>query len=188
MLSIIIPTKEEPGIQNLVDKINEIIKQPHEIIIVDESKIQPSVAGARLLKQQSHGLGNGVIEGIQQSSGDIILTMDGDGSHRPEDLPKLLSALSSNDVVLGSRFVRDGMTFDVTHRRYVSVLFRKFSSAVLGIGIEDPMSGLCAFKKSVLEKIQLKPLGMKIIMELVYKTKKAGYVCKEVPITFERRA
>src|SRR3989304_3631589 len=108
MLSIIIPTKEEPGIQNLVDKINEIIKQPHEIIIVDESKIQPSVTGARLLKQQS--------------SGDIILTMDGDGSHRPEDLPKLLSALSSNDVVLGSRFARGGMTFDVTHRRLVSML------------------------------------------------------------------
>lgn len=172
----------------MIDKINELVKQPHEIIIVDDSASQPSVNGARVIKQQSHGLGNAVMEGVQQSSGDVILTMDGDGSHRPEDIHKLISALNSSDVVIGSRFARDGMTFDVTHRKLASFLFRKFSSSVLDMGIEDPMSGFCAFKKNVLGKVKLKPLGMKIILELAYKAKRAGYTCKEVPITFERRA
>jgi glycosyltransferase involved in cell wall biosynthesis len=188
MLSVIIPSKEEPGLQGLVDKINGVIKQPHEIVVVDGSAVQPNIKGALVLRQKSRGLGNAVMEGIQQAKGDIILTMDGDGSHRPEDMPKLLSALSSHDIALGSRFVRGGMTFDVAHRKIISVLFRKFAASVLGIGIQDPMSGFCAFKKSLLDKIRLKPLGMKIILELIYKAKNLGYSYKEVPITFERRA
>ena len=62
-VSIIIPTKDEPAIQELIDEINKTIKQKHEIIIVDKSKFKPNIQDAKVISQRSDGLGNAFVEG-----------------------------------------------------------------------------------------------------------------------------
>jgi glycosyltransferase involved in cell wall biosynthesis len=63
-VSIIIPTKDEPDIQELIDEIKREIKQNFEIIIVDESKVKPIIEGAKVISQKSDGLGNAFVEGL----------------------------------------------------------------------------------------------------------------------------
>ena len=63
-VSIIIPIKDEPAIQELIYEINNEIKQSHEIIIVDKSSVEPKIEGAKVIAQSSNGLGNAFVEGL----------------------------------------------------------------------------------------------------------------------------
>ena len=104
-ISIIIPIKDEPAIQELIADINKTIKQNHEIIVVDKSKVKPNLQDARIISQRSDGLGNAFVEGLSEAKGDVIALMDGDGSHRPEDLNNLLSKIGEYDIALGSKLI-----------------------------------------------------------------------------------
>ena len=185
MISVLIPTKNEPFIQTFVEEIHKVLKPKHEIIVIDKSDFSPSVSGVKLIRQKSNGLGNAILEGLKHAKGEIIVVMDGDGSHRPEDIPKLLEKISDFDIVIGSRFVTGGKTKDSQHRKFISLIFRKFASLILKLELKDSMSGFAAFKKGVLQDLILRPLGYKIIMEIVFKAKNCK-IC-EVPIIFERR-
>jgi len=90
MISVVIPTRDEPYAQTLVDNINNEIQQEHEIIIVDKSSVTPTIRGAKVVTQQSSGLGNAILEGLKKAKGDVIAILDGDGSHDPSDLKKML--------------------------------------------------------------------------------------------------
>lgn len=184
-VSVLIPIKNEPYINELIKKIHKNLKNiEYEIIVIDKSDIKPSIEDAILIEQQSDGLGNAVLEGVKYAKGDVIILMDGDGSHRPEDISKLLDKIETYDIVIGSRFVKGGKTKDKTHRKIVSLFFRKLVSFILGLEIEDTMSGFSAVRKEVYDNLQLKPLGYKINLEIMYKGKKKGYSITEVPIIF----
>lgn len=187
MLSIIIPIKDEPYINELVKDIHKKIKTKHEIIVVDKSNIPSKIENAKLIKQKSDGLGNAVKEGLEHAKGDIIVIMDGDGSHRPEDIKKLIKGLNKSHVVIGSRFIKGGKTKDITHRKLISLIFRKTVSFILGLDIKDNMSGFSAIKRNVLDNITINPRGYKINLEIMYKAKKKGFKISEVPIVFEKR-
>ncbi len=187
MISIIIPTKNEPYVKTLVKRINKFVKEDKEIIVVDKSDKKPNVDGARIISQKSNGLGNAVMEGLENSKGDIIIIMDGDGSHRPEDIKQLLSKLGHYDMVIGSRFIADARTEDISHRKLISLLFRKLTSLILNIKVQDNMSGFSAMKREIFNRIKLKPKGYKINLEIMYKAKVLGYKICEVPIIFEKR-
>ena len=96
-------------------------------------------------------------------------------------------SLKHADVVIGSRFVKGGKNLDMTHRKVASSFFRKFASLTLDLQIKDSMSGFGAMKREVLRRIKLNPLGYKILLEIVYKSKKLGYKIFEIPITFKER-
>jgi len=185
-ISILIPTNNEPYITELVKEIHKTLKINHEIIIIEKSGKIPKVKNALVIKQKSNGLGQAVLEGLQHATGDVIVTMDGDGSHMPEDIPKLIEGLNQADIVIGSRFVKGAATKDKTHRKLISFLFRKFASAILSLKIKDSMSGFTVVRKKVYGKLRLTPLGYKINMEIIYKAKKR-FRAVEVPITFQKR-
>ncbi len=188
-VSVLIPTKNEPFVNKLVKRVDEELKSiGHEIIVIDKSSVKPEIDNAMLVRQKSDGLGNAVIEGLMYAKGDVIVLMDGDGSHRPEDIPRLLEKTDRYDIVIGSRFVKGGETRDKNHRKIISLFFRKFASLVLGLDIEDTMSGFSAIKKEVYDNLRLRPLGYKINLEIMYKAKKKGYKICEVPIIFLGRS
>jgi len=187
MISIIIPTKNEPLINELIQEINRWVKKKHEVIVVDKSDVPPKLKMGRLIRQKSDGLGNAFLEGTEHAKGDTVVLMDGDFSHNPKYIARLLEELEHADVVIGSRFVKGGKNLDESHRKVVSLVSRKFASAILGLQIEDSMSGFGAIKREVLERIKLNPLGYKILLEIIYKSKKLGYKISEVPIIFQKR-
>lgn len=187
-VSIIIPTKNEPYVNILIEQIHKKLNRvDHEIVVVDESSRKPDIKKAKLIRQKSHGLGNAFVEGLQYARGDMVVLMDGDGSHRPDDLLKLIDGLKNSDMTIGSKFVRGGKNLDESYRNIVSQISRKFASFVLGLDIKDTMSGFSAMKRSMVDKLVLKPMGFKIALEIAYKAKKKGYKIKEIPIVFEKR-
>ncbi|HPW72994.1 MAG: glycosyltransferase [Methanothrix sp.] len=184
--SIIIPTKDEPTIQELVDSINAVIKQDHEILIIDKSLTAPVVQGAKVMIQRSNGLGNAFLEGLSCSRGDIIALMDGDGSHRPEDLQRMLRLIENCDIVLGSKLIDGGECNDAWARRLVTIAFARLTRLILGVDLKDPMTGFMVAKRDVFDDLELKPKGFKIVIEIVYKSRVEAL---EVPISFcERKA
>ncbi|NCS71026.1 MAG: glycosyltransferase [Candidatus Aenigmarchaeota archaeon] len=186
-ISVLIPSKNEPLLRELTYEIHKNLKSlDHEVIIVEFGEIE-EIPGAKVIKQKSKGLGNAIMEGLNHAKGDVIVTIDGDFSHRPEDILKLLKKINSFDIVIGSRFVKGGLTNDKTHRRLISWVYRNFASLVLGLKIKDNMSGFAAIKREVYDNLRINPLGFKINLEIMYKAKKKGYKIYEVPIVFEKR-
>lgn len=182
--------KNEPLINELIEKIHRVLKNfEHEIIIIDKSDVTPNIKNAKLVIQESDGLGKAILEGLAHATGDVIVTMDGDFSHDPKDLPRLIVASEDVDVVIGSRFITGGKTTDKTHRKLISKVYRWFASFVLGLDVKDNMSGFSVVKKRVYDTLRLDPIGYKINLEIMYKSKKDGFKIKEVPISFiERKA
>ncbi len=186
-VSIIIPIKNEPYINSLVKQIRDLMKDfNYEIIIVDKSDITPTINGAKIIKQKTDGLGNAILEGVKHSKGNVIITMDGDGSHRPVDIARILKKIKNYDIVIGSRFVKGGRSLDKSHRKLISLIFRKLCSFILQLDVEDVLSGFAGIKKEVFQNIELNPLGYKFLMETMYKSK-GKYKIYEMPIIFRSR-
>jgi dolichol-phosphate mannosyltransferase len=181
---MLIPTKNEPLVQKLVNKINKTIKQKHEIIIIDKSYRKPKIRGAFVLRQESNGLGNAVLEGLKFAKGNIIAVMDGDGSHDPDDLKKMLKKIPKYDIVIGSKLVLGGRTEDSLSRKIVTRVTNFFARTILGLKVKDPMTGFIVLKRSILKRINLRPKGYKFVVEIIYKSKAR---VSEVPITFHKR-
>jgi len=178
----------EPLIQSLVDKVHfELGFVNHEVVVVDKSDEPLSLSSARVFRQNSRGLGHAILEGVAAATGEMIAVMDGDFSHRPEDLSRIVKNLGPQDFVLGSRYLEGGKNLDVPYRRVVSWLFNRFARVILGLELSDPMSGLIVARKAVFEKTRPNPIGFKLNLELVYQSKRLGFRGEEAPIVFTPR-
>lgn len=185
---MIIPTKDEPGVGELVNGIHEALGgMKHEVIIVDKSALPPIVEGALVIRQMSRGLGRAILEGSKHASGSIIATMNGDFSHDPRNLSAILNMIPGYDLVIGSRFVPGGWSNDTIFRKCVSHAFRLLVKSFLRLNVADPLSGFWALRRETLTALDLEPKGFKIVMEILYKGKGLGLRTVEVPIIFERR-
>jgi glycosyltransferase involved in cell wall biosynthesis len=143
----------------------------------------------RILERRGErGLAVSVIDGLAQTSAPMVLVMDADLSHRPEEIPALLAPIRGGhaDLLVGSRYIEGGSTEDGW-----GLLRRLNSSAAVLLAraltpLSDPMSGFFAFSRAVLEKApHLNPTGYKILLELLVKTRPVRVL--EVPIRFEKR-
>ncbi len=188
LVSIIIPTKNEPYINTLISEIHkELNNLKHEIIVVDKSEESPKIKNAELIIQKSDGLGNAFLEGFNLIKGDVIVLMDGDGSHDPKDLKNLLKNIKENDIVIGSKYIHGSKVEDPFYRVVISHGANLITRFFLGINIRDPVSGFAAIRRDVMNKIKLYPIGYKIITELIYKATKKNYKISEVQFVFHKR-
>jgi dolichol-phosphate mannosyltransferase len=117
--------------------------------------------------------------------------MDADGSHAPEQLPRMLDALGSADLVLGSRWVPGGSVVNWPRRR--AILSRGgnlYTRLALGIDLRDATGGYRAYRREVLEHIDygaVSSQGYCFQVDLAWRVLCAGYRVVEVPITFAER-
>jgi dolichol-phosphate mannosyltransferase len=122
---------------------------------------------------------------------DVIGEMDADGSHQPEQLERLLTALADADLVIGSRWVPGGSVVNWPLRR--ELLSRGgniYVRLLLGIDVRDATAGFRLFRRSALEKIDLatvRSTGYVFQTDLVTRCLRAGLVVREVPIEFVER-
>jgi dolichol-phosphate mannosyltransferase len=169
LVSVIIPYKNEPYLNRLINEINNSLTCSHEILV-----------------QTEPGLANAVICGIKKAKGQILVVLDGDGSHNPRNLNKMVNLVPTYPVVVGSRYINGGVTNDSHIRQFISRLFCRIARLVLKLEIEDPMSGFVAFNRQVLKRVHLEPFGYKFLLELLVKSNGCFKVL-EWPIIFEAR-
>ena len=140
------------------------------------------------------GLGSAYLAGFAwglQQGFDVLVEMDADGSHQPEQLPSLLAALEYSDLVLGSRWVEGGGTENWSkNRELLSKGGNYYTKVMLGIDIDDSTGGYRAFKASALRSLDLHEVasqGYCFQVDLAWRAKQRGFVVTEVPITFVER-
>jgi dolichol-phosphate mannosyltransferase len=123
---------------------------------------------------------------------DVLVEMDADGSHLPEQLPRLLSALQHSDVVIGSRYVPGGRVVNWPRRR--ELLSRGgniYTRIALGLPLADATGGFRVFRRTTLDKLDLDDVasqGYCFQVDLAWRATRAGLRVVEVPITFVERA
>lgn len=122
---------------------------------------------------------------------DIIVQLDADGSHQPEELPWLLSALDDADLALGSRWVPGGKVINWPwHRLVLSRVGNRYARSVLGITLADPTGGFRAYRTDVLRALPLSDIvsrGYCFQVDMAYRAARHGFRITEVPITFIER-
>jgi dolichol-phosphate mannosyltransferase len=145
-------------------------------------RVGKAVLGAAYLAGFSWGLQQGF---------DVLVEMDADGSHQPEQLPELLAALQYSDLVLGSRWVQGGGTQNWSkNRELLSKGGNYYTKKMLGLDINDATGGYRAFKSSTLRALDLHEVasaGYCFQVDLAWRAKQRGFVVTEVPIMFVER-
>lgn len=204
-VTVVLPTyNEAQNIEKIIKKILFVFKKSKingKILVIDDKspdgtgnivkKLMKRDKRIRLIEKEKQGLGIALKTGFKKASGDVIVAMDADFSHNPEDIPRLIKELNGADFVIGSRYVKGGKIVGWPLKRFLISKTANFIAGLfLGLGINDVTAGFKAFKKTVLKKVNLKNIGAKgysFQEELAFNVKKSGFRIKEIPITFTER-
>jgi dolichol-phosphate mannosyltransferase len=202
---IIIPTyNESENIAKLIEQILAL-KISTDILIIDDNSpdgtaqivqdIQKNNPQIHLLQRTGKlGLGTAYIEGFKialQQSYQSIITMDADFSHSPQYLPLLIENLKNNDLVIGSRYVKNGGVINwPLKRRFLSKVGNLYAKIILQTTINDNTAGFMAINTDFLQKINLDEIrgqGYAFLMELKHILFINNAKIKEMPIIFVER-
>ncbi|WP_344139532.1 glycosyltransferase family 2 protein [Luedemannella flava] len=204
-ISVVVPTyNERDNIDELLARLVAAVPAETELIFVDDSSddtVEAIHAAAERLDvavtvhhrpEAVGGLGGAVVEGLRRAQGTWVVVMDADLQHPPDLVPQLVAAGddADADLVVASRYVdggnRDGLAN--AYRRVVSQGSTLLAKSMFGrtlAGVTDPMSGFFAVRATSLDAATLRPLGYKILLELMVRTKPRRIV--EVPFAFGSR-
>lgn len=204
---VIIPTfNERENLPVIYRRLKDACPDVHLLIVDDSSpdrtgELADELAAADpgrthvMHRTTKDGLGAAYLAGFawglsRQYS--VLVEMDADGSHAPEQLPLLLDALDQGaDVVIGSRYVEGGKVRNWPLRRWaLSWTANTYARLALGIGIHDITAGYRAYRREVLEAIHLGGVDSKGYCFQIDLTRRAlsnGFVVAEVPIVFTER-
>ena len=145
-------------------------------------------------RKEKQGLGAAYIAGFNyafDSNYDYVVEMDADGSHRAEDLPKLLAVCGQHDLVIGSRYVKGGQTQNwPLHRQWLSRGGNLYAKIMLGTKLNDMTAGFRVFSVPFLKRMDLATInarGYSFQIEMAYRTIQLGGRTAEVPIVFVER-
>jgi len=199
LLSIVVPAyNEEHTIGNVINRIRVALQKTnlaYEVIVIDDCSKDKSAEisrshHARVYSLSRHiGKGHALRIGFKKVKGEIIVTIDSDGSNRPEELLFLLNPLLQNeaDLVIGSRFSADmptsGKKFNAAGVRIFNLMIR----VLTGVVVSDSQSGYRAMKSAVLENLNLRSNTYEIESEMLVKIARSGFRVREVPVSFEQR-
>lgn len=147
-----------------------------------------------LVRREKQGLGPAYLAAFQwglDRGYDVLVEMDADFSHRPEDLVKLLETIPAADFVMGSRWIPGGRTLNWgIGRQILSRIGTRYARLILGFPVSDFTGGFNAWTSRVLSSIDLPTVrsnGYSFQIELKYRALKRGFKSIEVPILFEDR-
>ncbi|HYU33485.1 MAG TPA: polyprenol monophosphomannose synthase [Thermoanaerobaculia bacterium] len=202
---LVVPTyNERANLPDLVSRFFAAVPQCHLLVVDDESpdgtadlctELQHDHPGLHLLRRTgARGLGRAYIAGLRyglENGYDVIGTMDADLSHNPDHLRAMLPLTASHDVVVGSRYIRDGGTINWRIRRIVlSWLANRFAAWLLRIPAHDMTSGFRLYRRQALAGIPFDEItsnGYSFLVELLYRLHRQGATIAESPIIFYDR-
>jgi glycosyltransferase involved in cell wall biosynthesis len=199
LISVIIPMyNEELTIGSIIDRTEtslQLIGLPYEVIIVNDHSYDESLKiaqkrDAKILSLKQHlGKGYALRAGFAKAKGDIIVTIDSDASHRPEELAQVLAPVLEDraDLVIGSRYLDQENATAKKLNAFGVRIFNLIIRLLTGTAVTDSQSGYRAMKREILTRQKLKSGEYEIESEMLVKTAKAGFRVAEVPISFVQR-
>ncbi len=197
--SVCIPVLNEGGnLAVLVPKLDDVLKstaKPYEILILNDRGTDNSEIVLENLKKEfsdlhvidrnsNPGPGYALREGFKRAQGEIIITMDGDLSHDPSDIPYLLEGLHEADMVCGSRYIKGGEGRLGWVRQIFSKIFNWLVQQCTGVPIQHATSNFRVFRRKIIETIVLDGGQFGIFIEIPIQTYRAGFPMTERPIHY----
>jgi len=202
---VVIPTYDErENLELIVGRLRAAVPEAHVLVADDNSPdgtgaIADGIAARDdhvhvMHRQGKEGLGAAYLAGFAwalEHGYEVVVEMDADGSHQPEQLPRLLDALRDADLVLGSRWVPGGSVVNwPKHRELLSRGGSLYTRMALSVPLRDATGGFRAFRAETLRAIDLSDVesaGYIFQVELGVRAVKAGLRVREVPIEFVER-
>jgi dolichol-phosphate mannosyltransferase len=201
--TVCLPTYNER--ENLEPMVRALGRHGVQVLVIDDSSPDGTGELADMLAQDldyvgvlhrpsKEGLGPAYLAGFRRALADgaeLILEMDCDFSHDPDDVPRLIAAAEQADLVLGSRYVAGGAIGNWgLVRRAVSAGGSLYARVLLGTPIRDLTGGFKCYRRTVLETIDLDAVssrGYAFQIETTYRALRAGFRVVEIPISFVDR-
>jgi dolichol-phosphate mannosyltransferase len=202
---IVMPTyNERQNLEIIAGRVRDAVPGADLLVVDDNSpdgtgdladKLAEADPHVRVLhRTEKAGLGRAYVAGFTQALDegyDLVVEMDADGSHRPEDLPKLLTAVDSAAAVIGSRYVPGGTVVNwPKSREYLSKGANLYNRLMLGVRVRDATGGFRVYRAQTLRQIDLNGIesaGYCFQIDMTLRVLQAGLTIKEVPITFVER-
>jgi dolichol-phosphate mannosyltransferase len=204
---VVIPTYNElENLPRIITRVRTSTPEAHIVVADDNSPDGTGALADELARTDQHvhvlhrpgkqGLGAAYLNGFEwglERGYRVIVEMDADGSHQPEQLPRLLARIDAgSDLVLGSRWVPGGEVVNwPKHREVLSRGGNAYTRVVLGMQLRDATGGYRAFRADGLRRMQLgnvQSQGYCFQVDLVWRALEAGLQVDEVPITFVERS
>lgn len=199
-LSVVVPTYNEcENLERLARRVFAAVRPAEsELLIIDDDSPDGTAGRAAelakefplrcIVRRGERGLATAVMRGFCEARGELVVVMDADLSHPPEDIPRLVAALRDERVriAIGSRFVTGGRV-DLhwpLHRRINSLVGRLLARPLTPV--RDMMSGFFCLRRAELRPDSLRPIGYKILLEILVRHRWREAL--ELPITFHDRA
>ncbi len=192
-ISIVIPIFNEAGtLAELLDRVQSLKPARTELIVVDDGSTDGSAevalnAGASVIRHP-YNIGNGaaVKSGIRAARGRLIVLMDGDGQHQPEDISKLLAEAAKYHMVVGARAKGSKLRF---HRYAANLVYNLLASYVTRFRVQDLTSGFRVLPRHEAHRfIDLLPNTFSYPTTLTLAFLRSGLTVKYVPIKTLYRA
>ncbi len=199
-LSVLIPAyMEADNLRLLLPRLNKSLNQldlEFEIIVIDTREsfdttnlVCQEENVTYVNREEGDSYGDAIRSGIKHACGNKIVFMDGDGSHTPEFISKLIKHADENDVVIASRYIKGGATDNKLSLILLSKIVNILYSIVLNLKCKDVSNSFKLYHKDQLKKLQLSSRNFDIVEEILYKLKKnnKNLKIKEIPYTFKQR-
>jgi len=198
VVSVVLATYNER--ENILDTIGEVFRhvtQSCEVIVVDDDspdetwKMVADLGDPRvkiIRRVSTRGLASAFNRGIIESRGRVVCWMDADMCMPPAMLPDMIARLEIDDIVIGSRYVKDAQDDRSPLRVLASRLINGLATLVLGYGIRDYDSGFVVLRRTVFDKVSIIPTGYgAYFIEFLYTCRRKGLTVYEVPYVFRDR-
>jgi glycosyltransferase involved in cell wall biosynthesis len=194
-VSIIIPAHNEAASIASIVRLSAAAVPAAEVVVVDDGSIDDTAdaatnAGAVVIRlEKNEGKGAALQHGIRESTGDLLVFIDGDGQDSPWEIPLLLGAFVPGvDLVLGSRFLGKFRAGAITPLNLAGTHFITWLVRLtFGSRITDPLAGFRAVRRSILDRVELKATGYDIEVDLLLRVLRAGGGVVEVPASRSAR-
>ncbi|RBY87633.1 polyprenol monophosphomannose synthase [Blastococcus sp. TF02A-30] len=202
---VVVPTYDEiENLETVLARLHAAVPDAHALVVDDGSpdgtgELADRLAAADprvhvLHRTEKAGLGPAYVAGFgwaAEHGYDVVVEMDADGSHAPEQLPQLLAGLADADLVLGSRYVPGGSVVDwPLHRLLLSRAGNRYTRWALRLPLRDATGGYRAARRTLLDRLPFDDVasqGYCFQVDWAWRAVRAGARVREVPITFAER-
>ena len=196
---VVIPTYNES--QSIGELLEALKPLDCDVLVIDDGSPDGTASivcmhGVEVIEREGkQGLGSAYRTGFSiaiQRGYTYVIQMDADGSHQVADLEKMLEWIGSADLLIGSRYVKDGGVANWSKfRQYLSKSANTYANVLLSLGIKDTTSGFRIYTAALLKKMEISTIrseGYCFQIEMTRRAIARGGSVAEIPITFIERA